>query len=255
MTGSRSDLHVKFHLKNTHYFTRRHCTMPAMRDSPMDGIQDQNDVIINRLNLQLARSRSILNSWRPQEQQADDEENEVIDNDDEFVASGETAGIGTVIKNGDESALPTRRSATKDKLLEQLIGKKAANAKRKEDVHKSMSTSKHAVPKPLSSTAAKQPRAIQDSEDEEGGRAAAFKSRKPSRAQAQARAAKDVSDAVDEDGESDASQRKVDRRDRNAPEKDVRGTAVDSLPQKCKGGGSYLDELLSKKAKKSKKKK
>lgn len=128
-----------------------------------------------------------------------------------------------------------------------MIGKKAANAKRKEDAHKSMSVPKHAAPKPISNGHRSQ-RQEEDSDEEEEGRAAAFKSKKTARPQAPAHATEDASDGANEDSELLDRSRQGDERLGMAAEKTF------PKPQKRKAGGSYLDELLSKKAKKKKSK-
>ena len=220
----------------------------------MDNTNDQNDAIINRINLQLARSRSILNSWRPQNQQSEQADGEPLDNDDDFKNFGEKGGIGSVAVD-DESMLPTKRSTQKDKLLEQLIGKKAANAKRKEDAHKSMSVSKHAAPKPITNSV-KPSKQEADSEDEDEGRAAAFKSKTTGKSQMEVQAG-GGGNASDEEQDA-AEDRPEGVLNLEAKEKSTwkgKESKEEARPQKRKAGGSYLDELLSKKAKKKGKKK
>ena len=223
----------------------------------MNSTNDQNDAIINRINLQLARSRSILNSWRPQNQQSDQADEEPLDNDDDFKNFGEKGGIGSIAVH-DESALPTKRSAQKDKLLEQLIGKKAANAKRKEDAHKSMSASRHAAPKPMIN-GEKQAKREEESEDEDEGRAAAFTSKKARKLQMEAQAGAGVEGSDDGDADPDAAgddlggSLDVAAKNQRAGKTDK--SRDEPKSQKRKAGGSYLDELLSKKAKKKGRKK
>ena len=219
----------------------------------MDDAQLPSDVVISRINLQLMRSRSILQSWTSLKQEADDGADGLVDNDNEFVTSGDHAGVGVVPKGDSEFAIPTRNSASKDKLLEQLIGKKAANAKRREDAHKSMSASKHAAPKPMVKDV-KKVTAEEDSDSDEEGRAAAFTSKKASKPRMQAPAVGEVSDAVNVGVENDVLP-PVKWKHRDYGEQDAGGASEKPRPSKRQGGGSYLDELLAKKAKKSKKKK
>lgn len=229
--------------------------MPGIQDTPMDGAVDQNDVILNRINLQLARSRSILQSWTTlKSESANDEEDDLDDNDDDFYNIGEAAGIGAKVKDNDEAALPARRSAQKDKLLEQLIGKKAANAKRKEDAHKSMSASKHAAPKPLTnkpSTVKTQ----EESESEEEGRAAAFRPKKSAGALVPPPDVRVMADGDEDDSENLKISGRSSKGQPSEVAKGKPGKEAVSQRQKRKGGGTYLDELLSKKSKKKKKQK
>ena len=219
----------------------------------MDGTYDPNDAIINRINLQLARSRSILNSWRPQNSQPEDEDDEPEQNNDDFASFGEKGGVGSKVIDNEESALPIRRSTPKEKLLEQLIGKKAANAKRKEDAHKSMSVSKHAAPKPITSVT-KKPKQ-EESDEEEEGRAAAFKSKRSGKPKRQERAAGDVSvDSLGED-KDEVDGDAVESGSREVQAQATTAARPEWKSQKRKAGGSYLDELLSQKAKKKGKKK
>lgn len=217
----------------------------------MSDTHDPNDVILSRINLQLARSQSILNSWLPQRQDGDDQRDGAIDNDEDFVTFGEKAGIEIKSAGEDDSTLPTRRSATKDKLLEQLIGKKAANAKRKEDAHKSMSAARHAAPKPVTNGTKDVKKRQEESEDEEEGRAAMLKSRKGNSRKVGEQPREDVPIAHDEDNVSgDVQARAVDGQDGGGD----RSPMSSVVPAgKRKGGGSYLDELLAKKGNKKKK--
>lgn len=229
--------------------------MPAMRDSPIDDTFDPNDAIINRINLQLARSRSILNSWRPQNSQHEDEEDKPEQSNDDFASFGEKGGLGSKVVDNKESMLPTRRSAPKEKLLEQLIGKKAANAKRKEDAHKSMSVSKHAAPKPMTN-GAKQQKLQEESDEEEEGRAAALKSKKAAKPERIDRPASDAQeDSVGEEDEDVARGGMSGRKACEAENPETSSAQAEAKPQKRKAGGSYLDELLSQRAKKKSKKK
>lgn len=230
--------------------------MPAMRDSPMDDTFDPNDAIINRINLQLARSRSILNSWRPQNSRPEDEDDEPEQSNEDFASFGEKGGLGSRVVDNEESLLPTRRSAPKEKLLEQLIGKKAANAKRKEDAHKSTSVSKHAAPKPMTN-GAKQQKQEEESDEEEEGRAAAFKSKKAAKPEPKAKPVQDAQADTLEEGEGgDVARGGMLANKASALQNpETPSTQPEAKPQKRKAGGSYLDELLSQKAKKKSKKK
>lgn len=254
-TAIHSSCEFQFHLLITQTLTHSYRTMPFVRDFPMNDTSDTNDAIINRINLQLARSRSILNSWQSQSAKADEnQEDDLRDNDEEFTQYDEKGGIGSKASHDDESSLLTRRSAFKDKLLEQLIGKKAASAKRKEDAHKSMSTSKHAAPKPLTNGQMSQAQA-EESDEEEEGRAAAFRSKKSSNLQAQTRANEEAADDADEEGQSESMHAIQGLEAAEGKARENSDAKAEPKAPKRKAGGSYLDELLSKKAKKKSKKK
>jgi len=226
-----------------------------MRDSPMDGSIDQNDVILNRLNLQLARSRSILSSWTTQPAATEDEE---VEDDADFAPTSERSGIGSKAQNQDDELLGGLRkgkSAQKERLLEQLIGKKAANAKRKEDAsHKSMSASRHAAPKPIEHVQ-KQAKPREESDDEEEGRAAAFRPKKAAHVRRPPEAtAGDNVVAEEDDPIPELPESKLNAGVSDAEVPAVTAPSIDDRSKKRKGG-SYLDEILSQKAKKKKSKK
>ncbi|EME41935.1 hypothetical protein DOTSEDRAFT_55618 [Dothistroma septosporum NZE10] len=222
------------------------------------------DILINRQNIALARSHKLLQSWLPPkspDQPTSSDPTRDSDEDD-FQDLGEAIGIGAKRKTTDDSDLGgilKRRRIDNDKLLENLIGKKAAQAKKKAQ---EAGKSRHAAPKSLEAQKPKIVRKDVESEDEEEGRASAFGSRKEKRLNP-----KRVEEAVDAvavaggvDGDAlDEGAEPPDPREDAAVVKELAreaegSEAEDARPKKRKAG-SYLDELLAQKAKKKKNKK
>lgn len=166
-------------------------------------------------------------------------------------------GIGGKIPKDIQDGSFTRRSLTSnDKLLEQMIGKKAARA--------------HIASKKAPQTASqpgkfgKQPRtsAREESEDEEEGRAAAFKSkrRKKSKGTA-AEATEDAGEAQEEliksTPSADPDIEDVTEEAGLGATKKIPKVVEDDEPTSQKQSskpGSYLDEILAERSKKKKKK-
>ena len=205
----------------------------------MAGTTSEADVVMNRINVALARSQRLINSWLPPK--PNEEEGGTAqareEREEDFKPMTEKGGIGSLVAFGEEGlpdgAFRRNKLSSNDKLLEQLIGKKAARAKRKsQEVGKSMAASRHAAPKPL----VNRPRQLrvepEGEEEDEPGRAGMFKSRKNGKAVMQCR-----DEHVGDDDPAPAISSEPDER-----------------PAKKKTGG-YLDELLAQKAKKKKGKK
>ncbi|KAK5705725.1 hypothetical protein LTR17_021413 [Elasticomyces elasticus] len=200
------------------------------------------DTILNRM---IARDQRLMQVYQPA--RTAESGNEQLDDDDDLDTIGEVGGIGSKRKAEDDDifdGLKRKKLPSEDKLLEQLIGKKAAQA-RKKSQEASRTTSRFGVrPQAKPSVVRKQD---VESEDEEKGRAASFKSRK-----AKQKAVSTVSDVRLETGEPMQEIGKDD----NAEALSRPAKEVSPQPAKKRKGGSYLDELLGQKAaKKSKKKK
>lgn len=215
--------------------------------------QQQADIILNRANVALARSQRLIQSWLPAKSAAEESPIQVDEGGD-FNGMTEVGGIGSKTAFADDGlpdgSLQRQKLSSNDKLLEQLLGKKAAQAHKKAQ-GKSLSTSKHAAPKPLQSKPKPIKRAVEsDEEEEEEGRAASFKSRKmkhvrPERPSETAL----IEDKVEQ--ESGKAERATEEGDEGPRPQQIQDSAY---PRKKPA--SYLDELLSsKKSKKSKKKK
>lgn len=226
---------------------------PAMRDSPMADQLSAADVFLNRQNVILARSQRLIQSWLPPAPSSTVEQGTSQQHHDDgadFEGEDELAGIGSKRKAEDEGlpdgAFKRKKLASNDKLLEQLLGKKAANARKK--TQEAERGAKHAAPKPLAARP-KVEKTAEESDEEEGGRAAAFKSRKQ-------KATVPPPQAAEVDAEDDGA----------AGEQSgiVEGSSSAALPTpadeaptpaKKPKTGSYLDEILGQKAAKKKKSK
>ncbi|KAK5680170.1 hypothetical protein LTS10_007097 [Elasticomyces elasticus] len=200
------------------------------------------DTILNRM---IARDQRLMQVYQPA--RTAESGNEQLDDDDDLNTIGELGGIGSKRKAEDDDifdGLKRKKLPSEDKLLEQLIGKKAAQA-RKKSQEASRATSRFGV-RPQAKPAVVRKQDI-ESEDEEEGRAASFKSRKPKQR---------VVSTVPEVGLDTGELVQGDGEDGNAEEIFEHIKELSPLPVKKRKGGSYLDELLGQKAaKKSKKKK
>lgn len=252
-------LGLAYEIQAASKFYENAASMSHSRDLPMEAKVSEADLIINRMNLALARSQRLINSWLPPKS-ADDEAQTAEDREEDFRSMTDEAGIGSKAAYGDDETSPSllhkRRLASGNKLLEQLLGKKAAQAhKKSQSVGKSMAASRHAAPKPLTSRPKPTRKDVSESE-EEGGRSTAFKSRKDDKGSRSVvvepsvistpvyRAVEDQAVATQEDSDSN-------NEDQTAP------GLQQSLPVKAaknKRGISYLDEVLGQRAKKKKKK-
>lgn len=220
----------------------------------------QADIIFNRTNVALARSQRLIASWLPPKPEADEHQastNPTADEDEDFRGDSEIGGIGSRAQKDDsglpEGAFKRRNPGANDKLLDSLLGKKAANAHRKaQALAKSGMVQGQDAPKPI--VKEKPKRSTQDSDsEEEGGRAAAFRSKRAKPSQPQPK-------SNDEDAEGGANV------DTDTPEENESKAIVPTFqpPQEpstaAKSNGrkrpaSYLDELLGAKANKKNKKK
>ncbi|KAK6411261.1 hypothetical protein LTR81_014653 [Elasticomyces elasticus] len=196
------------------------------------------DTILNRM---IARDQRLMHVYQPA--RTTESGNEQLDDDDDLDTIGELGGIGSKREAEDDDifdGLKRRKLSSEDKLLEQLIGKKAAQARKKsQEANRTMSRfgTKPAVVRKQDI----------ESEDEEEGRAASFKSRKPKQR---------VVSTVSEVGLDTGELVQGDGEDENAEEIIEHVKELSPPPVKKRKGGSYLDELLGQKAaKKSKKKK
>ncbi len=228
-----------------------------MDDKPYDV-----ELEVQRANIALLRSKKILQSWLPPRREGEDESQASYSDDEDFKVQPEDAGIGSKRTFDDDNAsttLPRRKKfAGDDKLLEQLLGKKAVAARKKsQESARKMTASNQTAPKTLVNRS-KHAREQSD-EDEEGGRSAAFKSRKTGRgaksaatSQAQTNEAREVDFHEDPVTESFAEQDATDKDEHAASRQ---GSISDDVITKQKKSRSYLDEILAQKASKKKRKK
>lgn len=216
----------------------------------------QADIIFNRSNVALARSQRLIQSWLPPKPEAEDQDSTkaLAEEEDDFRGDSEIGGIGSAAQK-DDSGLPDgvfkrRNPGANDKLLDSLLGKKAANAHRKaQALAKSTTAQPLGPPKPAVKETPKRPAQDSDSDDE-GGRAAAFKSKRPrpsSKPQPKVSEQATEEDATangEDTGKSAATSHEPAQPSNNA------GKAAGR-----KRPASYLDELLGQKANKKNKKK
>jgi len=216
--------------------------------------QELADIILNRQAVALARSRRLVQSWLPQKPTTADEElpnpqPTAGEEDDDWEGMTELQGVGSKRKAEDEGVLDglkRKKLSSDNKLLELLLGKKAAQARRK-----TLETSRYggraAAPKPLEKGGIV-PQQRDISEDEEEGRAASFKSRKSK--------AKPV--LVAPEPELDGQDESMDAEEGKDAEPRVQPRSAKEEPPppaKKRKAGSYLDEILNQKAAKQGKKK
>lgn len=223
----------------------------------------QADIILNRTNVALARSQRLIQSWLPPKPATEDQDSvhqPAADEDEDFRGDSEVGGIGSAAQKDDsglpEGAFKRRNLGANDKLLDSLLGKKAANAHRKAQAEargRAGQSQNVAGSRPPVKETAKRPAQDSDSEEEGGGRAAAFVSKraKPSRPQPKASDNVEERDTVVGTGQ--------DEDEPNSSDAGAKAAKETNTPA-AKGGkkrpASYLDELLGQKAnKKSKKKK
>ncbi|KAH9820940.1 Protein of unknown function (DUF3245) [Teratosphaeria destructans] len=211
--------------------------------------QTEADIIFNRANVALARSQRLIASWLPPKTEESTTTHPREEDDSDWGGEDELAGVGSKRKPEDQGlpdgAFKRRNLASNDKLLEQIMGKKAAQAKRKQDAKK---VSVHAAPKPMNGSVKQSVKVREESEEEEEeGRAAVFKSRRQKRVPQRQPQDEDLAEVGKEEEAADYIALDT------AP-----ATAADSEPEQRpqkKVKASYLDEILGQKAKKSKKKK
>ncbi|GAB7339601.1 hypothetical protein MBLNU457_6199t1 [Dothideomycetes sp. NU457] len=215
--------------------------------------QNEADVIFNRANLALARSQRLIQSWlgpAPTSSEAEKTEEELEKEDRElFKPEPETLGVGAKVPEDELDAFGLKRKSTTsgDKLLEQLLGKKAAHGHR---------ASKARVQRDVPQQNNKAPTQDAVSEDEEEGRASMIKSkasrkreRKPvNEPQPEENTANEES-ARDFEPDIEPPATKMVKEDSDEAEQSSR-----SAKSKRKGM-SYMDQLLEEKARKKKKKK
>ncbi|KAF1959872.1 hypothetical protein CC80DRAFT_312165 [Byssothecium circinans] len=220
------------------------------------------DVVANMMAVRMAQTQNQIASWLGEEANTgpSNATSKQTDNDGDLKQNyidDEPFGVGALLPNEVEDGSFTNRvpKSTDFKLLEQLIGKQAAN------VHLQKKTS-NANTKPQAQSKPQLQRKVakEESEDEEEGRASAFtsKRRKVER--------KKVEEVGEEDGDADeertakisskseakeTSNKGVD--DNDSEDKGLRKSTAKSRPQKAKKA-SYLDELLAERSKKKKKK-
>lgn len=249
----------------------------APRDSFMAEQASDADVWLSRVSIAQARSQRLLQSWLPKNATSSSTpaEDEDDHDQDDFTGLTESAGLGTKPKESDfevDGILKKRHASSNDKLLEQLLGKKAAAAKKKEQALAKQAKSNialgRAAPLPANGTSVSgkgaparsaQPADNSDDEDEPG-RAATFTGKKVTRDRhlpayatggTGARSTTPIEeDATPPDPRDDAATIKaIEKGTSRALHQQIEGEEESARPRKKKAT-SYLDELLSKKKRK-----
>jgi len=201
----------------------------------------ETDVILNRANIALARSQRLVASWLPartaEELANTKSEEELLREEDEiFKPVPEKLGLG---------ASPDSSAATpsvNDKLRQQLLGKNYRGSKTavlQSDKHPS-----HV--KPAASTEKGKDKENDDDEDEEQGRSALGRSKKKRKVAPEKGPEMVQGNDVGELAEGEKNVQLAATREEGG-----RGEVL----SKAKARGSYLDELLSNRSRKKKKKK
>jgi hypothetical protein len=229
-------------------------SMPA----PAAEVAFDVDAFLNRRNVDLARSKRILNSWIPAKcgHEAIVEEGKE-EEDADLKAMVETAGIGSKMayedqEAGDGVSLPSKKVSLDDKLLAQIIGAKAARARKKQRIEdaSSKNVNGHSMSKQYANRTKQEEVQEDQSEDEdEGGRAATIASRRRDipRAKVELQTGSQEMDGSDAEDVEESTQRV-----------DASKTAFPSKPEDSSSKrkkGSYLDEMLAQKSRNKKKKK
>ncbi|KAK3114909.1 hypothetical protein LTR53_006283 [Teratosphaeriaceae sp. CCFEE 6253] len=209
------------------------------------------DIILARQSVALARSQRLLQSWLPPKAE-ESSTTAAVDDDHDFEGMTELAGVGSKRKAADEGVLDglkRRKVGAKDKLLEQLLGKKAAQArvKARESAAGSRAGLKPAVGK---KPVIKEKNV--ESEDEEEGRAASFKSRKAKVVLAPITTSEPEPKGEGVEGVAGGFAEDVSRLVEAEHQPPRNASPPRAKKQKA---GSYLDELLAQKAAKKKGKK
>ncbi|USW55138.1 hypothetical protein Slin15195_G084570 [Septoria linicola] len=253
------------------------------------------DIWLSRVNIAHARSQKLLESWLPKSNSSstsattnsNTHEDENDQEEDDFIGMTESAGLGTRPKDSDvevDGILKKRHASSQDKLLEQLLGKKAAAAKRKEQAFAKQTKSNIALgrtgplpatslsapsskPGPSSSSSRSAPAIVaeddDDDEEDEPGRAATFTGKRitrdrnlPAYAVGGDHGGRDSSpidaDATPPDPRDDVATIKAMVKGTSQAEHELAESDAEEEEQRPrkKKATSYLDELLSKKKKK-----
>ncbi|CZT16479.1 uncharacterized protein RCC_02322 [Ramularia collo-cygni] len=142
------------------------------------------DIWLAKMNVGLSRSERVLQSWMRPAQSLDNgtSSSQIAKGDDnsdeDFTAMAGSGGIGTVASADD--AVPGRKKLSdgNQKLLEHLLGKRAAAAKMKEKKpHTSANGQSGSKPMPVESKSRTTMPADDSEDDEEMGRASTLSSR------------------------------------------------------------------------------
>jgi hypothetical protein len=162
----------------------------------------------------------------------------------------ERSGLGAAVPDDLDAIMPSRALTSDHKLLETLMGKKAAKA------HLASKQSSKAITKP-SQPVRPQKNVKEESEDEEEGRAASFHSKRTKVAKSQPKD-EDMSPAEDsllnENALSEKTKEDAEAQDDSESEAKRKKQTPKQQRQRAKPV-SYLDQILAERSKKKKKSK
>ncbi|KAK4913419.1 hypothetical protein LTR66_012043 [Elasticomyces elasticus] len=232
------------------------------------------DILLARTNVALARSQRLIQSWLPPpapDELADTktEQDRLAEEEELFKPTPDLLGVGAKAPDDIPDGSFQRKSlSSNDKLLEQLIGKKAAKDK---IAARQKVAAQHTAAKPRVPESEQKPTAV-ESEDEEEGRTAVFRSKRSKKRKIERRTAEDALTTsatsiveVAANGFGEELRRKDDQGailDASLPDevqkvRQSRKAALDSGDERPakRRPGSFLDEIMAEKARKKKKKK
>ncbi|KAF2000048.1 hypothetical protein P154DRAFT_466620 [Amniculicola lignicola CBS 123094] len=219
------------------------------------------DVLFNLASVAQANKRRLLATWLGPDTESgpQDGKAKVVEEQEELEDAAwgyENIGVGGVIPKNIKDGSFTRRTLTSnDKLLQNLIGRKAAKAHISAKQLKKEPVQQQKFGKPTISK-------VDESEDEEEGRAAAFKSKRRKTAKKPSipidtEDPEDGDDATAMDTGQDTEENILPEPSLQKPSPDTGGDSYeepkDSYQQSKRKTGSYLDEILAERAKKKKK--
>lgn len=227
------------------------------------------DIIFNRASVALAKSQRLIASWLPPktpEELANTKSEEELENEEKeiFTPVPELLGIGAPLpKDVADGSFKRRELSSNDKLLKQLLGKKATKAAK---VHPTTNSSKSPAPSQnLGSRPVKPPIRQEESEDEEEGRASAFKSKRTKQKNISGSHSQDVQSPLEtiskkrgrlemNGNDSDNTDDGDDAIKGEGSSRQLKPTAAGPENKVLRKSTNYLDQVLVERSKKKKKK-
>lgn len=249
-------------------FSHHYCTSNMAKPAPVS----EADIWLAKMNAGLNRSERVVQSWmRPGKSQVNGTSPQIANgslDEEDFSALSGAGGI-EIKGSAEEDATPGRKrlSDQNQKLLEHLLGKRAASAKMKEKKpHTSANGQTGSKPMPSKSEPKAAVPADDSEDDEEMGRASTFSSRdtggrkvrdtkKPAYTTAGGEADVVLKPDVDppDPREDPVTMKELIMQEKASEDEDEAEVPIQKKPAKRKAT-SYLDEMLAKKKSKAKKK-
>lgn len=226
------------------------------------------DIIFNRASVALAKSQRLVASWLPPkttEELANTKSEEELENEESaiFTPAPELLGIGAPLpKDVADGSFKRRELSSNDKLLKQLLGKKAAKVAK---VHPTANSSKSPGPSQNLGSKPVKPLIRQEESEDEEGRTSTFKSKRMKQ--------KNISGSYSQDvqGPLETISKKRGRLDMNGNDSDNTDDIDDAIKGEVSSrqlkpiatgpenkvlskSTNYLDHVLAERSKKKKKK-